>query len=97
MATAAEIAGKVDSVDLLVMSPGYVSLGGREEWEGEGVDKLTSVRYYSRMAFVWGLRAQLQASTVKGGARVVSVLAEGKEGEIWREDLLLKGVGRRVR
>lgn len=87
---AAHIAGKVAHVDLLVMSPGYVTFAGRDEHASEGVDRLTAVRYYSRMAFVVGLERALQAAPA---ARVVSVLAGGKEGQIWKEDLLLREKG----
>ena len=91
LAAAKEIAAQVQAVDLLIMSPGYVTFAGRDEHPGEGVDKLTAVRYYSRMAFVVTLRPALQKAAK--GARVVSVLAGGKEGPIWREDLLLKEQG----
>ena len=89
-AAAAEIAKQVKQIDLLVMSPGYVTFAGRDEHPTEGIDKLTAVRYYSRMAFVMGLKDALQAAPAP---RVVSVLAGGKEGVLWKEDLLLREAG----
>ena len=53
LAAAREIARQVEAVDLLIMTPGYVTFAGRDEHESEGVDKLTAVRYYSRMALWW--------------------------------------------
>lgn len=87
---AAEIARQVERVDLLIMSPGYVTFTGREEHATEGIDKVTAVRYYSRMAFVLGLKDKLQAAPAP---RVVSVLAGGSEGSLWKEDLLLREEG----
>jgi NAD(P)-dependent dehydrogenase (short-subunit alcohol dehydrogenase family) len=90
---AREIAEKVGAgqVDLLVMSPGYITFKGREEHPEEGVDKCTAVRHYSRMAFVLGLKDALQRAP---GPRIVSVLAGGKEGALWKEDMLLREKGR---
>lgn len=87
---AAEIARQVDRVDLLVMSAGYITFAAREEHPSEGIDKITALRYYSRMAFLMGLAPALQAAS---RARVISVLAGGKEGQLWREDLLLREKG----
>ena len=86
----AEIAGQVERVDLLIMSPGYVTFTGREEHATEGIDKVTAVRYYSRMAFILGLKEKLQAAPAP---RIVSVLAGGSEGALWKEDLLLREEG----
>jgi hypothetical protein len=87
---AASIASKATHVDLLIMSPGYVSFAGRDEHASEGIDKLNAVRYYSRMAFVMGLASALQAAPA---ARVISVLAGGREGQVWHEDMLLREKG----
>ena len=87
---AAEIARQVKRVDLLIMSPGYVSVSGREEHVDEGIDKVTAVRYYSRMAFVLGLKEELQAAPAP---RIVSVLAGGLEGTLMKDDLLFREEG----
>lgn len=87
---AAEIASQVEHVDLLIMTCGYVTFTGREEHAAEGLDKVTAVRYYSRMAFILGLKEKLQAAPAP---RIVSVLAGGAEGALWKEDLLLREEG----
>lgn len=80
-----EIAERIGRVDLLVMSPGYLDFS--HDVSPEGVDRLTAIRYYSRMRFVTGLEKQLRAAP---GARVVSVLAAGMEGKLIEHDLLLE-------
>ena len=87
---AAEIASQTQRVDLLILSPGYVTFTGREEHPAEGIDKVTAVRYYSRMAFVLGLQKQLQTAPAP---RVISVLAAGQEGTLFTDDLLLREEG----
>ncbi len=87
---AAAIARQAGHVDLLVMTPGYVTYAGRDEHAEEGIDKLTAVRYYSRIAFIMGLKSQLQAAPAP---RVVSVLAGGMEGSLLKDDLLLREEG----
>lgn len=53
----------------------------------EGVDRLTSIRYYSRFRILTTLLPLLRAST---SPRVVSVLAGGQEGQLWPEDWTLE-------
>ncbi|MCJ1271367.1 hypothetical protein MMC22_011267 [Lobaria immixta] len=81
-----EIKQREKRLDLLFMSPGYLSFGGREE-TSEGLDTLLTVRYYARALFVVRLLPLLQNSSC---ARVVSVLAAGAEGAIFPDDFELK-------
>jgi NAD(P)-dependent dehydrogenase (short-subunit alcohol dehydrogenase family) len=73
-------------VDILYMSPGYLTLAARDETT-EGLDKLTSIRYYARMRFVLNLLPLLNAAP---SPRVVSTLAGGQEGKIFPDDMSLK-------
>ncbi|OCL04846.1 hypothetical protein AOQ84DRAFT_367135, partial [Glonium stellatum] len=72
-------------IDLLVLSPGYLSL--RRDESPEGLDRVQAIRFYARMAFVTGLLPLLRAAPAP---RVVSVLAGGKEGRLDGADLLLE-------
>lgn len=71
---------------MLVMSAGYLTLGARDE-SSEGLDKVTSIRYYARMRFLLNLLALLNAAP---SPRVVSVLAADQEGQLYPEDFALK-------
>jgi NAD(P)-dependent dehydrogenase (short-subunit alcohol dehydrogenase family) len=80
---------KAGHVDLLIMSMGYVTFAARTE-SSEGLDKLTSIRYYARMRFLVNLLPLLNAAP---SPRVVSVLAAGREGQLWPEDFALRETG----
>ncbi|OGM51077.1 short-chain dehydrogenase/reductase [Aspergillus bombycis] len=73
-----EIQKKERKVDLLFMTPGH--LATRKNDTVEGLDNNHVLRYYARMRFIYNLLPQLEAANIP--ARVVSVLAAGKEGEI---------------
>ena len=73
-------------IDILQLSPGYLSFSARNP-SPEGLDKITSIRYYARMRFVDQLLPLLRAAP---SPRVISVLAGGKEGELWSDDFLLE-------
>lgn len=49
---AEEIRGKVDKINYIVMSPGVMTLNGRDE-TGEGIDKKLAVHYYARWTFLY--------------------------------------------
>lgn len=49
---AREIRGKVDKVNYLVMSPGVMTLNGRNETE-EGIDRKLAVHYYARWTLLY--------------------------------------------
>jgi NAD(P)-dependent dehydrogenase (short-subunit alcohol dehydrogenase family) len=73
-------------IDILYLSPGYLSFSARNP-SPEGLDKITSIRYYARMRFVVNLLPLLRSAP---SPRVISVLAGGKEGELWSDDFLLE-------
>lgn len=89
VSNARKAAGKVketaDKVDLLIMSPGYVAL--KRDDNGEGVDRCTALRYYSRTQILVTLAPLLRRAP---SPRVVTVLAGGKEGPLDPEDWLFK-------
>ncbi|GFF22923.1 dehydrogenase/reductase SDR family member on chromosome X [Aspergillus udagawae] len=85
-----EILAKENVVSLLFLSAGFLSMNGRVETP-EGLDRMFSIQYYSRMRFIVNLLPLLsRASTAGQPARVVSVLGAGKEGNILTDDLMLK-------
>ncbi|EAU38702.1 conserved hypothetical protein [Aspergillus terreus NIH2624] len=73
-------------LNFLFMTPGGISLGGRNETV-EGIDYLFALRYYSRMRFIQNLLPLLESS---GPSRVVSVYGGGFEYSINTSDLDLK-------
>ncbi|KAI4139761.1 MAG: hypothetical protein LQ341_004093 [Variospora aurantia] len=78
--------GEGKGLDLLYMSQGYLSFGGRNETK-EGIDTLMALRYYSRLRFVYNL---LPILSLAPNPHVVSVMAGGKENTINEDDLDLK-------
>ncbi|KAJ9247239.1 hypothetical protein DTO207G8_8211 [Paecilomyces variotii] len=100
----AEIAAREEKVNLLFMTPGYMTLKGRDE-TAEGLDRKFVLHYYARMRFITNLLPLLNAaaqdsSSVNGNARplsrVVSVLdpmvsvRAGGSGTLDYSDLSLK-------
>jgi NAD(P)-dependent dehydrogenase (short-subunit alcohol dehydrogenase family) len=79
----AQILAQESKLDLLFMSPGYLTFGSRDE-STEGLDKITSIRHYARTLFILNLLPLLNAAP---SPRVVDVLAGGLEGAIFPEDL----------
>ncbi|WPG97424.1 Hypothetical protein R9X50_00019900 [Acrodontium crateriforme] len=71
-------------IDLLFTSQGYISFAGRET-NADGLDSSISLRYYGRVRFATQLSSHLAPQ-----ARVISVLAGGKEGHILVDDLDLE-------
>ncbi|KAL8728116.1 MAG: hypothetical protein Q9181_005458, partial [Wetmoreana brouardii] len=78
--------GEGRGLDLLYMSQGFLSFGGRDETK-EGLDTHLSLRYYSRLRFAHNLLPLLSRAPFP---HVVSVLAAGQEGRIYEDDLSLK-------
>ena len=66
-------------IDLLYLSPGYISLNSHRIPTPEGIDALTAIRYYSRMRFLHLLLPNLLLAP---SPRVLTVLAGGHEGAI---------------
>jgi len=63
----------------------FVSLS--REGTTEGFDTTQAIRFYSRMRFLVALTPALQKAP---SPRVVSVLAGGQEGELFKDDMLLE-------
>ncbi|KAL4735385.1 short-chain dehydrogenases/reductase [Aspergillus similis] len=80
-----EIQAREKRLDLLFLSTGSIAFFKQET--PSGIDLNHILRYYSRMRFIHNLAALLLCSQ---SARVVSVLAGGKEGPIDGENLDLR-------
>jgi NAD(P)-dependent dehydrogenase (short-subunit alcohol dehydrogenase family) len=72
---------KINKIDLLIMSPGFIDFA--RQISPEGIDRLTSIRFYSRFRILTTLLPLLRSAP---SSRVVSVLAGGQEGQLWPED-----------
>ena len=85
-----EILSRHNKINYLILSPGVLSLKGRDE-TSEGIDKKLAVHYYARWRFIYDLLPSLErAKEVGEEAKILSVLAAGKGGEIDVDDLGLK-------
>lgn len=89
-----EIKRKEKKLNLLFLTPGFMSLKGRDESE-EGLDRKLATNYYSRIRFAQNLLPLLRAASSTSSpspefARVVSVLSAGEEGKLNLDDLDLK-------
>ncbi|OJJ47302.1 hypothetical protein ASPZODRAFT_142044 [Penicilliopsis zonata CBS 506.65] len=92
-----EIAARERKVNLLFMTPGYITLKGRDE-TAEGLDRKFVLHYYARMRFITQLLPLLNAGAHDNGrlSRVVSVLdpmvsvRAGGSGTLDFTDLSLK-------
>ncbi|TVY81536.1 Oxidoreductase andH, partial [Lachnellula suecica] len=78
-----EIKAREKKVDVLVLSPGYLTFEGRNETP-EGIDIPHALRYYTRLRFTYSLLPLLIASP---NPSVISVLAGGKEKALDLSDL----------
>lgn len=85
-ATQQILAQEKQQIDILFMSAGFLTFAARNETT-EGLDKITSIRYYARMRFLLNLLPLLEKAP---SPRVVSVLAAGQEGKIFPDDMSLK-------
>lgn len=91
-ATATTLAARTDlpRVHFLVLTAGYVSIGGREDTE-EGLDRKLVLKYYSRWAFIEGLLPALQRAREAGEpAGVMTVLGAGRGSQLDLDNLGLK-------
>ncbi|KAJ7441635.1 NAD(P)-binding protein [Mycena galericulata] len=88
--TAGELLARFPKVNFLVLTPGVMTLDGRNETE-EGIDRKLAIHYYGRWRFVRDLVPALEAAREAGeDAKVMSVLAAGYGGAIDLDDLGLK-------
>ncbi|KAL3456030.1 hypothetical protein BJX64DRAFT_52771 [Aspergillus heterothallicus] len=83
--------GQGRRLNFLFMTPGGISLGGRDETI-ERLDSLFALRYYSRMRFIQNLLPLLESksSPSVGPSRVISIYGGGFEFPINTSDLDLK-------
>ncbi|KAI9838860.1 MAG: hypothetical protein M1819_004067 [Sarea resinae] len=79
------VKGRVEKLNLLFLSAGYISFVGRQATPDD-VDASLALRYYGRARFIQNL-LPIMSSPV---SRVVSVLAGGKEGKMVESDLYLR-------
>ncbi|KAG6845531.1 hypothetical protein H0H87_007775 [Tephrocybe sp. NHM501043] len=85
-----ELLTRIPKINFLVMSPGIMTMKGRDETE-EGIDTKLAVHYYARWKFIKNLLpALVKAKEAGEDAKVLSVLAAGMGGEINLDDLGLK-------
>ena len=71
-------------LDLLFTSQGYISFIGWEN-NADGLDNSISLRYYGRVRFTQNLLPLMSRNS-----RAISILAGGKEGKIFEDDLDLE-------
>jgi hypothetical protein len=85
-----ELLARLPKINFLVMTPGIMTMKGRDETE-EGIDRKLAVHYYARWKFISDLLPALKKAKELGeDAKVLSVLAAGKGGKIDLDDLGLK-------
>ncbi|KAG8740086.1 hypothetical protein FRC10_004764 [Ceratobasidium sp. 414] len=88
--TTGSLLGRLPKLNYLVLSPGYLTLKGRDE-TSEGIDKKLALHYYARWRFVYDLLPLLEKAKAQGEeARVLTVLSAGTNGKIDEVDLDLK-------
>ncbi|CAE6416158.1 hypothetical protein ACGC1H_007207 [Rhizoctonia solani] len=92
--TTSSLVGRLPKLNYLVLSPGFLTLKGRDETP-EGLDKKLALNYYARWKFVYDLMPLLEKAKAQGEeARVLTVLAAGTNGKLDENDLdLKKGYG----
>ncbi|KAJ7030698.1 NAD(P)-binding protein [Mycena alexandri] len=87
---AKELSTRTPKINFLVLTPGVMTLNGRNETE-EGIDRKLAVHYYGRWRFIRDLLPGLESATKAGeDAKVMTVLSAGHGGTIDIEDLGLK-------
>ncbi|KAH8823941.1 NAD(P)-binding protein [Flagelloscypha sp. PMI_526] len=89
-ATTSDLLSRLPKVNFLVMTPGVMTMSGRND-TSEGIDKKMAVHYYARFAFAHDLLPLLKKAEEKSeDAKVLSVFSAGTGGKIDLEDLGLK-------
>ncbi|KAJ7465534.1 NAD-P-binding protein [Mycena latifolia] len=94
-ATATALAARPDlpRLHFLVLTAGYIGLGGREDTE-EGLDRMLVLKYYSRWAFIKGLLPALRRAREAGEpAGVMTVLGAGRGQIVDLDNLGYTGEG----
>jgi len=84
------LAGRLDRVNYLVMSPGILSMAGRRPTE-DGVDLKVALHYYGRFKFARDLVGLLEKAAEQGEpARVMTILDSKSGGPIFADDMALE-------
>ncbi|PWW76728.1 hypothetical protein C7212DRAFT_357714 [Tuber magnatum] len=78
-----QIAASEEKLNLLFMSPGYLTTQSRDK-PPEGIDRKMAISYYARMRFALNL---LPLPSTSEPTRVISVLGPGNEGSLDMKDL----------
>ncbi|KAF7334711.1 hypothetical protein MVEN_02301800 [Mycena venus] len=87
---ATELRARIPKINFLVLTPGVLTMNGRNETE-EGIDRKLAVHYYGRWRFIKDLVPALENAQRDGeDAKVISVLGAGDGGKIDLDDLGLK-------
>ncbi|KAK7007788.1 hypothetical protein R3P38DRAFT_2552607 [Favolaschia claudopus] len=85
-----ELRSRIPKINFLVLSPGVLTMNGRNETE-EGIDRKLAVHYYGRWRFIKDLLPAVEEAHKAGeDAKVMTVLAAGHGGKIDLNDLGLK-------
>ena len=88
--TTSELLSRLPKINYLIMSPGVMTMAGRNE-TSEGIDKKLALHYYCRFAFTYDLLPLLKKAEELGeDAKAFSVFAAGHGGTINLADLGLK-------
>ncbi|KAF8749131.1 nad-p-binding protein [Rhizoctonia solani] len=75
--TTSSLVERLPKLNYLVLSPGFVSLKGRDE-TSEGIDRKLALNYYARWKFIYDLMPLLEKAKERGeDARVLTVLSSG--------------------
>ncbi|KAG6836391.1 hypothetical protein H0H93_008536 [Arthromyces matolae] len=85
-----ELLARFAKINFLFMSPGIITMKGRDETE-EGIDTKLALHYYARWKLVNDLAPALAKAKEAGeDSKVISILGAGRGGEIDLNDLGLK-------
>ncbi|EIN08975.1 NAD(P)-binding protein [Punctularia strigosozonata HHB-11173 SS5] len=85
-----ELLSSLPKLNYLVLSSGFLGMGGRDETE-EGIDRKLALHYYARWKFIHDLMPLLVNATELGeDAKVITIKAAGQGGKIDLNDLGLK-------
>ncbi|KAI0340821.1 NAD-P-binding protein [Trametopsis cervina] len=88
--TAGELGRRLERLNFLVLSPGIMTLRGRNETP-EGLDRKLALHYYARWRFTYEFIPLLQkAVDAKQDAKVMTVLSSIEDGAIDLNDLGLR-------
>ncbi|CCM05842.1 uncharacterized protein FIBRA_08078 [Fibroporia radiculosa] len=89
-ATTSSLLSRLAKINFLVLTPGIMTLRGRDETP-EGIDKKLALHYYARWKFTQDLIPLLRKAKEAGeDAKAMTILAAGVSGKIDFDDLALR-------